>query len=315
MMDCASRPSHRSELREFAPPGSGEPLKARAAWRSWQHFVGLGRLMRLSNSLPAAAAVLLGAKLAAGQPPGRAWLAAASMWSITAFGYASNDLWDLTEDRINKPGRPLVTGVISPQVGRWWSMLLVGVALSLAAALGWRELAVASVVVGLLTLYSLRLKATPGGGNLLIALLAGATLVTGAVAAGGFTWSAVSAVLPASALLSTFIAARELLKTLEDVAGDRIAGKHTVAVAYGERRVVYILGVLAVLTGLFSILPVLWGDFSSLFLFLVVLGLLIPLVFTISFLWLDASPGRVTLCLRLLKASYFVGLVALLVAK
>ena len=284
-------------------------------WPSWQRLVGLGRLARLSNSLPAAAAVLLGARLAtAGPPSARAWLAAASMWSITAFGYASNDFWDRTEDRINKPDRPLVTGVISPQAGRWWSMLLAAVALSLAAALGWRELTVAVIVIGLLILYSLRLKATPGGGNLLIALLAGATLVTGAVAAGGFSWSAILPVLPASFLLSTFIASRELLKTLEDLTGDRIAGKQTAAVVYGEHAVVYLFAGLAMLTALFSLLPVWRGDYSLLFLVLMTLGVLAPTLFTVGFLWRDASPARVTFCLRLLKASYFIGLAALLVA-
>ena len=61
---------------------------------------GIVRLLRLSNSLPASGLVLIGAWLVAGWPlPWQAWQAAAAMWCVTAFGYASNDYFDIREDR------------------------------------------------------------------------------------------------------------------------------------------------------------------------------------------------------------------------
>lgn len=38
--------------------------------------------------------------------------AAAAMWCVTAFGYVSNDYFDIHEDSINKPDRPLPNGAV-----------------------------------------------------------------------------------------------------------------------------------------------------------------------------------------------------------
>jgi geranylgeranylglycerol-phosphate geranylgeranyltransferase len=284
--------------------------------RSWRQSIGVMRLLRLSNSLPASLLVLLGADLASGWPfSWRVWQAALVMWLITAYGYVSNDCTDLAEDRVNKPDRPLPAGLVTPAFARAlaWTLALCGGLLALP--LGWRESLAAMSVLALLTLYNHYLKGTPGGGNSLIALLAGSTLWTGSIAVWGFQRQAIQAVALPASLLITFVAARELIKTLEDLAGDRYAGHCTLAIRWGGQTVLYWVAGLTGLLIVLSVGAVLWLGYSSHFGWVITLGVQAPLLFSLAYLWSDQRPRRVSRCLALLKGSYFAGIVALILAK
>jgi geranylgeranylglycerol-phosphate geranylgeranyltransferase len=283
--------------------------------RSWATL----RLLRLSNSLPASALVLLGARLAGIWPPlPPVWRAAAAMWCITAFGYVSNDLVDQAEDAINKPDRPLPAGAVTPAAAGALATALALGGLLLAAALGLLATAVAGGVIGLLIFYNLRLKALPLAGNSLVALLAAASLWVGPVAVWGMgaltAWPRLGQLLPPALLLASFIQARELVKTLEDIPGDAAAGKATAAVRWGVRPTLVLVAGLALLATSLSLVPLWTGGFSSAYLGLVLLGVDLPLLATALFLWQDASPRRVSRCLAWLKGSYFCGLLALVLA-
>ncbi len=113
-------------------------------------LIGLLRLVRLSNSLPAALLVFLGARLVHAVPyPPAVGQAAAAMWCITAFGYLSNDLSDRREDRINKPHRPLAMGVVTALEAIGLGLLLLWGAFWLSSRLGRLELGVACIVLKL----------------------------------------------------------------------------------------------------------------------------------------------------------------------
>jgi len=192
--------------------------------------VGICRLLRLSNSLSASALVLIGAYLTSRWPlPLTAWQAAMAMWCVTAYGYVSNDYTDLAEDRINKPDRPLPSGTVTITTARSFAFLLAIAAIGWSLTLGLVATIVASVVLGLLTLYNYRLKGIPGGGNLVIALLAGCTLWVGSVAVHGLNVEAIQPLLPVSLILGLFVLTREVLKTIEDIEGDQRSGRRTVA--------------------------------------------------------------------------------------
>ncbi len=165
-------------------------------------------------------------------------------------------------------------------------------------------------------LYNLRLKATPGGGNLLIGLLAGAALVSGAVAGRGFVFTAIKPLLWSAATLTLFITARELVKTLEDLPGDRLAGKQTIAVAWGPVITLWIIGLLSSATLLVSWLPWLLLGYSYTYLWLIQLGVNLPLCLAVVLLAKAQRRGESTMplirrLLWLLKGSYGVGLLAL----
>lgn len=278
-------------------------------------LVGLLRLLRLSNSLPASLLVLLGARLAdAPLLHYRLWLAMAAMWSITAFGYVSNDLSDQAEDRINKPDRPLPTGVITCQQARTVAGLLFMLALLFSALLGLAPCLIALLALGLLLLYNRRLKGAGGAGNLLIAGLAAGALLPGVVAVYGWQWMRLVSLLPAGLGLLLFVLARELLKTLEDTTGDQAVGKRTFALTWGRQATLYTIGGLTILlfgtvAGLFP-----WWRYSWLTTTLMVFGVILPLAWSVYTLQPQASLPQIRHALALLKGAYFVGLVALWLA-
>ena len=305
-----THPSNTTTQTSSASSGAAHGHRRRG-----NRLIGALRLVRLSNSLPAAGLVLLGARLSVGWPwPASVWAAAAAMWMVTAFGYVSNDYHDVAEDRINKPDRPLPAGYVPLWLARALISLLATGAVGVAAWIGWAELVVALAVLALLTLYNRRLKATPAVGNLLIGGLAGCALIAGGVAAQGFAWRAIGTLAAPAGLLAAFITARELVKTLEDAPGDRATGKRTAAVQLGSRGVLTLVAGLALVGGGLSVIPVLRGEVSPAFLWLACVGVQGPLFFAVIYLWRSATPVRIRRCLRLLKGSYWAGLAALLLA-
>lgn len=275
-------------------------------------FVGVLRLLRLSNSVPASLLVLLGAKII--HTPllhPRLWLAVSAMWCITAFGYVSNDLSDQAEDRINKPDRPLPTGVVTQQQARLLASTLFMLAFLSSALLGLGPLLIALLGLGLLILYNWRLKGTAGIGNLLIAGLAASALLPGGVAVYGWQWMRLVHLLPAMVGLLTFILARELLKTVEDAVGDFVVGKHTFALTCGVRQTTYsIVGLTILLFGTVIIFfP--WWSYSIITILLMLLGVVTPLGWSIYTLGPQPTLAQTRRSLALLKGSYFIGLLAL----
>lgn len=278
-------------------------------------LLGLVRLLRLSNSLPASLLVVLGARLTgAALTNERLWLAMAAMWCITAFGYVSNDLADQVEDRVNKPERPLPTGVVTPRQALLIALTLAVAALLLSARLGVAPVAIAASVLLLLLLYNRRLKGAGGVGNLLIAGLAAGALLPGVVAVYGWQRTPLLKLFPVALALGLFILARELVKTLEDRRGDGLAGKQTIALTLGVAGTVRMVAALAFLLCCTVTLLFRWWGYSLAAVLLMGAGAALPLSWSAAYLAPDAPLPRVRTCLALLKGSYFVGLIGLWLA-
>ena len=187
-------------------------------------------LPRPLNGLITALSVGIGA-LTADQAP--AWpamlLAALSAAFINGAGNAFNDLLDIDIDRINRPLRPLPAGRLSPSAARMQSLLLALAGSALAFWLSpWHGLIALAVVV-LLAFYSLSLKNSLLWGNVLVAFVGAIAFPYGALAAGdlGRSW------IPAL-FAFLFHLGREIVKDIEDVAGDQIRGERTVPLSWGR---------------------------------------------------------------------------------
>ncbi|MEZ4729574.1 MAG: UbiA family prenyltransferase [Caldilineaceae bacterium] len=260
-------------------------------------LLGILRLVRLSNSLPAALLVLLGAKLV--DLPllqGRLWLAMTAMWAITAFGYVSNDLTDLAEDQVNKPDRPLPTGVVTYRQAFLFAIGLITTALILSRQLGLLPLGMAIVVLLLLLLYNWKLKGTAGFGNLLIAGLAACALLPGAVAVVGWQVATLVKLLPAALALALFILAREMVKTLEDIPGDQAAGKRTIAISAGVQGTLWLVACCALLLFITICFWFRWRSYSLSSMLLMLLGVNFPLGYTAYYLTLSLPSPKCAVC-------------------
>ena len=232
---------------------------------------GLLELTRPGNALAAGLLTFVGAFVAGGVlgtglAGAFAWVAAvvATVLAVGA-GMAINDYFDREIDRMNRPDRPIPSGVVSPREALAFSGLLFGVAVALAVTLP--ALAVGIAVVNLLALvaYTEFFKGLPGLGNALVGYLTGSTFLFGGAAVGGRLESVL--VLFALASLATF--AREVVKDVEDVAGDREEGLRTLPIAYGERRSLYLATAVLLVAILASPLPYLLGTFGLPYLLIV----------------------------------------------
>lgn len=187
-------------------------------------------LVRARNLLLSAAGVAIGGFLAQGRvamPDMLLW-AMASAALLGASGNVANDLADRDADRVNRPDRPLVSGGV-PAGG---ALLLGGVAGGLGLLAAWmvetRLFLIGLVALVVMLAYSPLLKQRGLPGNLAVAAVASLPMIYGATAVGWWRGGLVASVL--AALLHF---AREVVKDLEDVAGDAALGRRTIPIRYG----------------------------------------------------------------------------------
>jgi geranylgeranylglycerol-phosphate geranylgeranyltransferase len=220
---------------------------------------GLLELTRPGNTFAAGVLTFVGAFVAGGAfaSPVLTGAAVGATWLATAAGMVINDYFDREIDRINKPGRPIPRGAVSARGALSWSGVLFLGAVVLAVQLPVLAIAIAVVNLVALVLYTRVFKGTPGFGNLVVAYLGGSTFLFGGAAVGR---PLAAGVLFALAVFSTF--AREVVKDVEDVAGDEAEGLRTLPLVVGSERALRIAAVALAVAVLASPLPYVWGLFG-----------------------------------------------------
>ena len=229
---------------------------------------GALELTRPANCVAAGVLTATGAFVAGvGDAFVAAGLAVATTVAAVAAGNAVNDYFDREIDAINRPDRPIPRGAIAPRGARWLSTALFVIAVGLAVPLPPAALGLAAVNLVALLTYTTVFKGTPGLGNVLVSALVGSTFLFGGAAVGRLDAPLVLAVLAALSTLT-----REIIKDVEDVAGDREEGLATLPIAIGERRALWVgVGALGVAVAV-SPLPYLLGTFGAVYLVVVAIA-------------------------------------------
>jgi geranylgeranylglycerol-phosphate geranylgeranyltransferase len=145
-------------------------------------------------------------------------LAAVSTALITAGGNVVNDILDREGDRTNHPDRPLVTGDVSVGAAKLLAVALfvVGIAVVVPVVLAIPLLGVIlAIAVGALLGYEFLFKARGFVGNGVVALLTGLVFLYGGAVGGE-----VLTIAPFAAMAFFATLSREVIKDMEDVAGD-----------------------------------------------------------------------------------------------
>jgi 4-hydroxybenzoate polyprenyltransferase len=129
-------------------------------------WLAYARLIRLPNVFSAVADVAMGTVLlnvvSVSDADGWGWLAASSAL-LYAGGMVSNDLFDLEEDRRDRPKRPLPAGAVPLRSAVLLAAVLFVVGVALAAVRGSASGLVAVALVGAIFAYNGWLKRTPIG--------------------------------------------------------------------------------------------------------------------------------------------------------
>ncbi|WP_096591428.1 geranylgeranylglycerol-phosphate geranylgeranyltransferase [Halorubrum ezzemoulense] len=223
---------------------------------------GIVELARLGNCVAAGGLTATGAFVAgAGGAVLPTALAAATTVFAVAAGNAINDYFDREIDAVNSPGRPIPRGAVSPRTALATAALWFAVAVAFAVRLPTLAIGIAAVNLVALVTYTSVFKGTPGLGNALVAYLVGSTFLFGGAAVGN---PRAVLVLAALAGLSTFT--REVIKDVEDVAGDREEGLATLPIAVGERRALWIGAAALGVAVTVSPLPYLSGTLGAAYL-------------------------------------------------
>ena len=212
----------------------------------------------------------------------------------TAAGYVINDILDISADRVNQKQNVFVSGKLAIQTG--WKLYLLLLftgfccSLYLSYQSRWLFLGIYFAATWLLWLYSKYLKGIPVIGNLVVSLLCALAVL--------ILWYPVQplAQIPLFLLYLTGFAfvvtwIREVVKDLEDMSGDRVAGYQTFPLVFGRRPAKLLVSFLTCVTtagmilGLLSIkgnglLPDIMGYLTS-----------ILLVTTIVLTWINTPEG------------------------
>jgi geranylgeranylglycerol-phosphate geranylgeranyltransferase len=244
-------------------------------------------------------------------PGGGFWrvaLAAASAMLVLGGGNALNDYYDMEADRINRPQRPLPRGLLEPRfvagLGLWLMLLGVGAGWLISPISGLLATAVAAIL-GAYAVWGKKLSLI---GNLMVAGACGAAFVYGGLASEpGFLNSAAPgaggalrmSLIPAAFAFLMHLA-REIIKDVQDLDGDRSVGSMTTAVALGPRRALGLAAGFLILLVMLTPLPFLLKIYGWRYLAAVVLG--VDLMLAPIILWLGGEPDRD----RLSKISFYI---------
>ena len=267
---------------------------------------GCLELTRPGNAVAAGGLTFVGAFVAGGlSAPAPTAFAAIATVLATGGGNVINDYFDREIDAINQPDRPIPRGAVSPRGALLFSVLLFAVALGLTLLLPLLAIAIALINLVALVAYTELFKGLPGVGNALVAYLTGSTFLYGGAAVGGN----LSPVVVLFALAASATMAREIVKDVEDVAGDREEGLRTLPIVLGRRRALAVATGFVVAAVVASPAPYLLGTFGLPYLVVLAPALAVMLGATYR------SFGSPAVGQRWLKVSMFAAAVAFVVGR
>lgn len=211
---------------------------------------------------------------------------------ICAAGYIINDYYDVEIDSINKPEKQIIGKFISPQKAFTSYLILSGLGLAIGVYLSiiigfWKLTTLFVIAIFLLYFYSSSFKRTPLLGNIIVAFLSGLSILLIlffepalyrlARPADYFIAGMVTKyIIGISIFAFTLTVVREIVKTMEDVEGDKKMGAKTIAVKWGiltSKIVAVLFLVFTIAALLYILLEVLNRDHKIYFYYLNALNL------------------------------------------
>jgi geranylgeranylglycerol-phosphate geranylgeranyltransferase len=220
--------------------------------------LGLIRLFRFELPFSAGVCVILGEFLGAGAMPRPVELVLGflSFFFISATALILNDYFDLEIDRVNAPGRPLPSGMVTKRDVIVLSTVVAMLGMLAAALIGTTALLVVIVVWIVGVAYNWRFKRTGLAGNLMVAFSVGSTFVFGGIVVGhptdvGVLWFGVIAFL--------MDLGEEIAADAMDMEGDALIGSRSVAIVLGQRTALVISGSIFSALVVVSIVPFVFG--------------------------------------------------------
>ncbi len=232
------------------------------------------------------------------------FLASLSAAIIAAGGNIINDVFDVNVDKISHPKRPLPSGEMSIYQAVFLYLVFSSIGILLAEKINALTFVVAILAVIALFFYSCCIKKIPLVGNFLVGVMTGLAFIYGGLAVYKIYYTLFPALF---ALLANF--AREILKDIEDIEGDKSAGVITYPILYGADSAVLMAKAAVSLLVVFTLVAYFSDVYSKYYLFLILLDDL-ALVYFLFALVNEPSKHELEKMSALLKVVMVVGLIA-----
>ncbi|MBL7028714.1 MAG: geranylgeranylglycerol-phosphate geranylgeranyltransferase [Candidatus Marinimicrobia bacterium] len=230
-----------------------------------------------------------------------------SVVTINAGGNIINDVYDLEIDRINRPERPLPSGAMSVVQARIYLVFLFAAGMLLSWFISVEAFIIAGPIsIPTLIAYSACFKRQPLIGNLAVSFMLGLAFIY-----VGAAFDNIQATLVMAALAFGFTLIREIVKDLEDMEGDAQDEARTLPLVWGENKTLNLVLFLMVAFILLDLLPYALGVYNQAYLWIVILGINLPLLVFAFTLWKQPIKKNYSRVQLFLKLDIFVGLAAL----
>ncbi|MCL6273888.1 geranylgeranylglycerol-phosphate geranylgeranyltransferase [Muricauda sp. 2012CJ35-5] len=225
---------------------------------------------------------------------------------VIASGYIINNFYDAEKDLINKPRKSMLDRLVSQRFKLTTYFILNFLAVLAASYISFRAVLFFSSYIFGIWFYSHKLKRIPFVGNLISASLAIAPFFVVFVYYGNFE----QVIFVHALFLFLLILAREMIKDLENMAGDMAQNYKTIPILYGQRFSKTIIALLIAMTLIPSLLLINYFDVGYMYLYFIACIILLGIF--IILLWKAAGKKHYVWLHNILKFIIVGGVVSIL---
>ncbi len=225
---------------------------------------------------------------------------------VIAGGYIINNFYDAEKDLINRPRKTMLDRLVSQRTKLTTYFILNFLSVFFASYVSFRAVLFFSAYIFGIWFYSHKLKKVPFVGNFVSATLAIAPFFAVFVYYKNFE----TAIFVHAIFLFLLILAREMIKDLENMAGDMAQNYKTIPILYGTRFSKICISVLIVLTLAPSLLLINYFDVGYMYLYFI--GCIFLQLLFLLLLWKSSSKKHYVWLHNILKLIIIVGVFSIL---
>lgn len=244
------------------------------------------------------------------------------VYLMAGAGNVINDIFDYKIDAVNKPDRPIPSGRISLKNARIYaaSLYAVSAVLSLIISIlihNFWFLAIVLCSAAIIYAYSRYFKSMPLFKNIVVGGMIGFCFVLGGFILLNITkdWEIFRVSLYIGLLAAVANVARELIKDMEDVQGDRLGGAKTFPILYGKKASSVIAMLLLAATVAVHVVLYTFGIFNIAYIiiFVAAAALYAYAVYALFASKLEPAEATCTKVIKFLKIAMALSLLAITV--
>lgn len=233
-------------------------------------------------------------------------LAGATAFLSTSAGNSINDYFDIETDRINRPQRPLPSGLLTKYEVIFFYIILTILSLITSSFINQVAFAITLGASLLMFVYSYILKKLPLIGNVTVSFLTGIAFIFGGTAVGNLY-----PVLFPAALAFIINLIREIVKDAEDIEGDKKSGLKTFPILYGLNKTKRAINTLIITSVLVILIPFFIYLYNEVYLIIILFSVIPILAFSLFLLEKNFDKNSFGKVSSLLKVSMIFGLIAI----